>query len=152
MPKKTAVLEALDAGSDGAVRGALATALPLLEASNPTSDPARSDLLTGKWKIKYTGAVAKGPVDSPTREIALVMYAAGFGPGAGALSIANRLPDDLVQVNTLSLDLLPGESRAKLGLRLLNGQTDADVELVCELVDGGPATLIERGKEVIVNA
>jgi hypothetical protein len=152
--KKEAVLSALDAGSETAVRGELATALPALEASNPTPDPALSDLLTGKWMVKYTGSVAKGPVDSPTREIALMMYAAGFSPGSAALSVANRLPDNLVQVKALSLDIsrLPGESRATLGLRVLEGQQEADIELACDLVAEGPSKLVETGREVIVNS
>lgn len=150
---KAAVMSALEAGSDQLVRSDLATALPLLEASNPTTDPARSDLVTGSWIVKYTGSVAKGPIDSPTREIALVMYAAGFGPGNAALSVANRLPDNLVEVKMLKLDItpLPGESRATLALRLLNGQSDSDVELVCDLEAGGPTKLVETGKEVIFN-
>lgn len=151
--EKAAVMSALEAGEDAAVRSDLATKLPALEASNPTSNPAYSDLLSGKWIVKYTGSVAKGPIDSPTREIALLMYAAGFGPGNAALSVANRLPDNLVEVKMLSLDIsrLPGESRATLALRLLNGQTDSDVELVCDLAADGPAKLIETGKEVILN-
>lgn len=151
--KKTAVLSALEAGSDSAVRAALATALPALEASNPTSEPALSGMLKGKWSVKYSGQVAKGPVDSPTREIALVMYAAGFGPGAAALSLANRLPNNLVQVKTVSLEIsqLPGESRASMELRLLDGQTEADVQLACELVAAGPTKLLETAKEVRIN-
>jgi len=136
-----------------AVRAALATTLPALEAANPTLEPALSGELAGKWTIKYSGQVAKGPVDSPTREIALVMYAAGFSYGSAALSLANRLPDNLVQVKTVALEItqLPGESRATMGVRLLDGQTEADVQLNCELVAAGPTKLIETGKDVIIN-
>lgn len=148
--KKAAVFSALEIGSDPAVRSALSTALPQLEASNPTPEPALSQLITGTWTVKYTGAVAKGPVDSPTREIALLMYAAGFSPGVAALSLANRLPDNLVQVKMVQLKIpsLPGESTATMGL-VLGGQTNANVELNCELVATGPAKLTETGKEVI---
>lgn len=155
--QKSLVFGALGQGSDEAARAELGLALPNLEGVSPTKDPAFSGLLTGKWAVKHTGGVAKGPVDSPTREIALLMYAAGFGPGNAALSLAKRLPDNLVEVKTLSLDItaptdgMPGESRARLEVRLLNGQTDANVELLCELQADGPAKLIETGKEVSIN-
>jgi hypothetical protein len=148
--KKQAVFNALEVGSDATTRAALATALPQLEASNPTKEPALSPMIVGKWNIRYTGAVAMGPVDSPTREIALMMYAAGFSPGVAALSLANRLPDNLVQVKAVGLEIptLPGESTATLGLSILNGQTEGNVELKCELVATGPSKLTETGKEV----
>jgi len=149
--KKEAVFHALEIGSDTSTRAALATALPQLEAANPTPEPALSPMITGKWSIKYTGAVAKGPVDSPTREIALMMYAAGFSPGVAALSLANRLPDNVVQVKSVGLEIptLPGESTATLALNILDGQTQANVDLNCELVATGPAKLTETGKEVV---
>lgn len=149
--KKAAVLAALGAGSDAAVRAALATTLPALEASNPIASPTSSDVLEGKWAVKYTGAVAPGPVDSPTREIALLMYAAGFGPGAAALSLAKRLPDELVQVQTVSLEISRLESRAKMAVSLLQGSQLAEVELLSELVADGPAKLVETGMEVRIN-
>lgn len=156
--KKAVVLAALEASTDAAKRAALATALPALEAANPTEDPAFSDKLQGKWNVKYSGSVTPGPVDSPTREIALLMYAGGFGPGNAALSLANRLPDNLVQVKTVSLEVMgrpagaDGQSRATLALRLLDGQQETDIDLICELAAAGPNKLIEKGKEVRLNA
>merc|ERR1719387_353474 len=154
--EKAAVLSALVAGSDAEVRAALVAALPALEARNPTPEPALSDSLYGNWTVKYTGGVAKGPIDSPTREIALLMYAAGFGPGAAALSLANRLPDSVVKVKTVSLQIVrsPFQSRATLALsfpRVKGGRTRVDAELVCDLsvVDNG-LKLVEAGKEVSV--
>lgn len=155
-PKET-VLNALKAGSDDEVRAALVTALPALEASNPTTDPAFSDKLPGKWEVRYSGSVAPGPVDSPTREIALLMYAQGFGPGNAALTLSKRLPDSLVQVKTVSLEITRqsgeafGDSRARLALRLLDGQRDVDIDLVCDLMASGPGKLNERGKEVSID-
>jgi len=70
--------------------------LPKLEASNPQSEPAYSPLLDGEWEMLYTGGVSPGPVASPTREIALLMYAGGFTPGMLLMSIAGKLPDELL--------------------------------------------------------
>jgi len=51
-----------------------------LSAANPTSVPARSSLLNGKWEICYAGAPAPGLFDSPTRPLALALYAAPLSP------------------------------------------------------------------------
>eukprot|EP00959_Pyramimonas_sp_CCMP1952_P229397 4796467-Pyramimonas_sp.AAC.1 len=60
--------------------------LPQVEASNPTTNPAYSTLLDGEWEVIYSGGVSPGPVPSPTREIALLMYAGGFTPGMFLMS------------------------------------------------------------------
>ena len=52
-----------------------------LEARNPTQYPTTSPLLNGSWEFKYLAGIAPGPVPSPTREIALFMYAGGYTPG-----------------------------------------------------------------------
>lgn len=58
-----------------------------LESVNPTDSPARSPLLTGGWSFAYNGNIAPGPVPSPTRPIALLMYAGGFSPGTFGLTV-----------------------------------------------------------------
>lgn len=68
-------------------RTALAELVLDLEAENPTPEPARSPLLAGQWRFAYSGGVAPGPVPSPTRPIALAMYAGGFTPGTLGLSV-----------------------------------------------------------------
>eukprot|EP00747_Dinoflagellata_sp_TGD_P167709 gnl/TRDRNA2_/TRDRNA2_192633_c0_seq1.p1 gnl/TRDRNA2_/TRDRNA2_192633_c0~~gnl/TRDRNA2_/TRDRNA2_192633_c0_seq1.p1 ORF type:complete len:340 (+),score=50.51 gnl/TRDRNA2_/TRDRNA2_192633_c0_seq1:53-1072(+) len=150
-PEKDAVVNALISETDAQIRAQLATALPALEATNPTVNSASSSALEGMWIVKYTGAVAPGPVDSPTREIALLMYAAGFGPGAAALSLAKRLPDNLVEVKSLSLDITPGESRASLAVNFMGGNVDLKGELICELRADGPSKLIETTTGVRIN-
>lgn len=52
-----------------------------LERENPTAEPARSLLLNGVWDLRYTGGLAAGMVDSPTRELALGIYSAPFSAG-----------------------------------------------------------------------
>jgi hypothetical protein len=59
-----------------------------LEAENPTESPTTSDLLAGQWKFFYSGSVAPGIVPSPTRPLALAMYAGGFTPGSLGLAVS----------------------------------------------------------------
>ena len=58
-----------------------------LEAKNPTPAPTDSPLLTGSWKFAYNGSIAPGLVPSPTRPLALAMYAGGFSPGNFGLAV-----------------------------------------------------------------
>lgn len=118
---KASVLELLSAQPFGkptaastptAVRLALSDALRALEAANPTASPAASALLDGSWTVALVGAPAPGPVSSPTREAALLLYAAGFSPAVAALAVAERLPGGVVTVNELSLAVSPLQPRA----------------------------------------
>eukprot|EP00899_Mesostigma_viride_P018028 jgi/Mesvir1/26226/Mv02403-RA.1 len=70
---------------------------------NPTSSPASSPLLSGTWNFAYTGDIAPGLVPSPTRELALLMYAGGRTPALTGLNIAAALPESLVQVTDKKL-------------------------------------------------
>ena len=80
---------ALMAELDGAQsRTVLAELVLDLEAQNPTESPTSSELLAGQWKFAYSGGVAPGLVPSPTRPIALAMYAGGFTPGTLGLSVS----------------------------------------------------------------
>eukprot|EP00958_Prasinococcus_capsulatus_P018157 scaffold2091_cov361-Prasinococcus_capsulatus_cf.AAC.4 len=54
--------------------------------------------LDGEWTMEYIGSLAPGPVPSPTREIALAMYAGGYSPGIFAYEVIGRLPDSVVKV------------------------------------------------------
>lgn len=61
--------------------------LTKVEATCPETQPAYSALMNGEWEVVYSGGVSPGPVPSPTREIALLMYAGGFTPGSFLLSV-----------------------------------------------------------------
>ena len=50
-------------------------------ATGNTADPASSPLLNGVWELAIPGVLGKGLVDSPTRELALLLYTAGYAPG-----------------------------------------------------------------------
>jgi len=61
--------------------------LPKLEALNPTPSPTTSEDLNGTWQFLYTGGITPGFVPSPTRPIALLMYAGGFTIGQFGLEV-----------------------------------------------------------------
>ena len=93
--------------------------LCLLEQQNPTAAPAVSGMLNGKWAFKYIGGVADGPVASPTRNIALLMYNGGYSPGKFALDLLTKLPAQAVEVQpeitlTIRADQPRGEVSAKV--------------------------------------
>ena len=50
-------------------------------ATGNTADPASSPLLNGVWELAIPGILGKGLVDSPTRELALLLYTADYAPG-----------------------------------------------------------------------
>ncbi|KAK3289084.1 hypothetical protein CYMTET_3468 [Cymbomonas tetramitiformis] len=85
-----------------------------VESENPTPSPAYSPLLEGTWEVVYSGTVSPGLVPSPTREIALAMYAGGFSPGTFAYQVANRLPAELIKTSPLSLTILPDQPRIEI--------------------------------------
>lgn len=83
---KAALLAELDGAQD---RKVLAEAVLALEACNPTREPTKSELIKGRWRFAYNAGIAPGPVPSPTRPLALGMYAGGFTPGAIALAVSS---------------------------------------------------------------
>lgn len=62
-------------------RGRLHELISRLEAFAHIDDPIHHELLNGRWSVKYSGSYARGLVDSPTREITLMLYNGGFSLG-----------------------------------------------------------------------
>jgi len=62
-----------------------------LSALTPTAVPARSRLLNGVWDVAYTQTPGAGFFDSPTRPLALALYATGLSPGVLAQGLS-KLP------------------------------------------------------------
>jgi len=86
-----------------------------LEQLNPTPAPAVSPLLNGEWDFKYVGSISPGPLPSPTREVALLLYAGGYSPGKFALEVASKLPGQLVKVEPeLTLAIGTEQPRGKI--------------------------------------
>lgn len=86
------------------LRATVTEAVLALEATNPTEDPATSPLLNGRWDVAFSG-YAPGPLPSPTRPLALALYAGGFTPGQAGLALAGLLPDALADAGPLQLTI-----------------------------------------------
>jgi len=83
-------------------RSKINEALLKLESMNPTPQPTQSSLLNGVWKLRYAGGYSdEWTLPSPTRDIALLLYAGGYGPGLFALTLASKLPKALVDTGDL---------------------------------------------------
>jgi len=142
----------LKAQLDGAQSRAVISELLLqLEAKNPTKSPTDSTLITGNWRFGYNGGVAPGLVPSPTRPIALAMYAGGFSPGTLGLTLASMLPDDLIKTEDFTLAISgmgPYTSTASVKVKALGRQFTAKVK--CELIAESGVRLRETYKSVEV--
>jgi hypothetical protein len=83
-------------------RSKINEALLKLESMNPTAQPTQSPLFNGVWKLRYAGGYSdEWTLPSPTRDIALFLYAGGYGPGLFALTLASKLPKALVDTGDL---------------------------------------------------
>lgn len=94
------------------LRASTLETLMKLEPTNPTEAPATSPLLNGVWDVVYSG-YAPGPLASPTRPLALFLYAGGFTPGVAGLSLARMLPESLADVGELSITIQREQPRAE---------------------------------------
>ncbi|KAJ1451208.1 hypothetical protein M885DRAFT_530229 [Pelagophyceae sp. CCMP2097] len=94
------------------LRSSVLETLMKLEAANPTDAPATSPLLNGVWDVAFSG-YAPGPLLSPTRPLALFLYAGGFTPGIAGLSLARMLPEAVVDVGDLTLTIQREQPRAE---------------------------------------
>lgn len=74
------------------IRSSVLELLAKLEPTNPTEAPATSPLLNGVWDVVYSG-YAPGPLKSPTRPLALFLYAGGYTPGIASLNILRMFTD-----------------------------------------------------------
>lgn len=95
---KASLLDFLDDGSlaeevqrpEGKpTRGRVDEVIGQLERWSPTPDPVYSELLDGEWTVKYSGSYAPGMLSSPTRELALFLYAGGYSLGSALSSFAS---------------------------------------------------------------
>ena len=88
------------------LRDEVSELLVKMEAKNPTEEPATSALLNGVWDVAYQG-YAPGPLPSPTRPLALALYAGGFTPGVrrsvlGFFCRVDGVASDRCRVRSLS--------------------------------------------------
>jgi len=110
-------------------RASINEAILKLEALNPTEDPVYSPLINGVWTLRYAGGYSEPKIPSPTRDLALFLYAGGYSPGLFALSLAQKLPSQLVEVGDLTISISRGQPRieAKVDVKLFGGKEEAVV-------------------------
>lgn len=85
-----------------------------LESRNPTPYPTTSPLLNGDWEFKYLAGIAEGPVASPTREIALLMYAGGYTPGKFLFELSKKLPNSALEITGTKISIQASQPRGKI--------------------------------------
>jgi len=108
-------------------RSKINEALLKLESMNPTPQPTQSPLLNGVWKLRYAGGYSdEWTLPSPTRDIALFLYAGGYGPGLFALTLASKLPKTLVDTGDLVISISRANPRveAKIDVKLFGGASN----------------------------
>lgn len=124
---------------DSATRSAINEALIKLEAMNPTEDPTTSSLLNGVWTLKYSGGYANDwALPSPTRGLALFLYDGGLSPGLFALSLAQKLPSEFVELGDLSILISREQPRieASIDTKLFGNESQIRVNADLEIETG----------------
>merc|ERR1712151_681408 len=115
-------------------------ALFKLEALNPTDRPAESPLLNGVWSLRYAGGYDEDwALQSPTRQLALFLYSGGYSPGLFALSLAETLPENLIEIGDLEICISREQPRieASVPVKFLAGpDNDVVVKAQLEAVSG----------------
>lgn len=118
------------------LRGRVDETLARLERSNPTPEPVYSDLLDGAWQVKLSGTYAPGLLQSPTRELALFLYAGGFSPGNALSSVSNGFWGNLL-----------GLKAENLRVQIMGG--GADVESSAEITTFGQRQTVSYRAELM---
>lgn len=108
-------------------RAAINEAILRLEALNPTDDPVYSPLFNGVFQLKYAGGYSESKIPSPTRQLALFLYNGGYSPGLFALSLAQNLPSQLVELGDLEISISRSQPRieAKIAVNLFGGSEES---------------------------
>mmetsp|Transcript_544 Transcript_544/g.1489 ORF Transcript_544/g.1489 Transcript_544/m.1489 type:complete len:343 (+) Transcript_544:487-1515(+) len=148
-----AVLES--AGNDDDKRAFVNESMLKMEAANPTPMPASSPLLDGTWRLAYQGSVAPAWASaSPTREIALFMYAGGFGPSEFLLKVAQRLPDNICKVDSTPVITISNggtKTESATTVKLLGSAGEVTGKAMSSLVSESASRLRETYDAVMVN-
>jgi len=121
-----------------------------LERHNPTESPAESPLLNGVWELLYTGGYGNGFFDSPTRELALLVYTGGYRPGLVA-NLLGKLPDQLsalVEIDDLELTIKRDEPRVASSAKITAFGQSQTLKLTANLASETPTRL----RETVVKA
>ena len=104
-----------------------------LSYNNPTAEPARSPLLNGKWEVVYAGAPGNGLADSPTRLLALALYATPLSPSVLAQGLSS-LPFEAAKLGSLTITIVSPEA----------GQPRVSAETSVSVFGGSPQPVTIR--------
>jgi PAP_fibrillin len=134
------VLDLMPSGQLGSevtveTRSAINEVLYKLEALNPTKAPTVSPLLNGVWELRYVGGYTPDwALPSPTRQVALFLYSGGYSPGVFALSLAQKLPSQLVDVGDLEIAISREQPRVEASIVVkLFGGAESEVRVKARL-------------------
>ena len=86
----------------------LSEAVLTLSSINPTDVPARSPLINGVWQLAWAQTPGAGLADSPTRPLALALYATGFSPGVVS-QLLDKLPAGLAELERVTVTITSPE-------------------------------------------
>lgn len=90
-----------------------------LEGLNPTKEPTKSSLVNGLWDLRYAaGYSSDWAMPSPTRQLALFLYSGGYSPGLFALSVANKLPFNVVDIQDLEISISREQPRVQASVEV----------------------------------
>ena len=105
-----------------------------LESLNPTKEPAKSSLVNGVWELRYAaGYSSEWTMASPTRQLALFLYSGGYSPGLFAISLANKLPATIVDVQDLEISISREQPRIQATVDVKSIFGDSKVEVKAKL-------------------
>lgn len=123
-----------------------------LETSNPTASPATSALLNGEWELVYSGGYSEGLFNgSPTRQIALFLYAGGYAPATFGLALSKALPSALLSVSNAKLSIRRKQPRVEAYAEVKAGPLPSSpVAISCNLEAQSDVRLKETYKAVKV--
>jgi len=152
-PAESMVSSVLDELPDGVTttsvpseqRARINESLLKLEALNPTESTARSPLLNGVWSLRYAaGYSEEWALPSPTRQLALFLYSGGYSPGLFALSLAQKLPSQIVDLGDLEISIARDQPRiqAKIIVKFL-GRADSEIVVNAHLTVDSDVRLTE---------
>jgi hypothetical protein len=101
---RSALFTGIGLQPDSTMQAAVTECIEALAPLNPTTSPSSSSLLNGRWEVVYAGAPGAGFFDSPTRPLALALYAAPFQPNVVAQGLA-KLPFDAASLSSVTVTI-----------------------------------------------
>jgi len=121
---------------DNDIRTRINEELIKIEALNPTESPAMSNLLNGVWTLRYSGGYTSDwALPSPTRQIALFLYSGGYSPGLFLLTLAQQLPESIVDVGELQISISRDQPRIEATVDVdFFGNTDSSQKITLNAI------------------